>query len=185
MTKPKITGGAPILLVQDVVASANHYRDKMGFSYDRFDRNRRETVKNPYQNRTEVSRSHSHRFVLRFGGVRDPEGHIQGGVLMVDRPQLLLVSIVLLPIVLILWRRYTKGHHDLESLSGSWLRIDYANVYLVKAFFTSLFFGLFVLLSVTAAAGFRLFWVRSWRRSFLAVVAGIGRRMTISRWSSR
>ncbi len=36
MTKAKIIGSAPILLVTDVVASANYYRDKLGFSYERF-----------------------------------------------------------------------------------------------------------------------------------------------------
>ena len=36
MTNTKIIGGAPILLVRDVVASANYYRDKVGFAYDRF-----------------------------------------------------------------------------------------------------------------------------------------------------
>jgi len=33
---PKIIGSAPILLVADVVAAANYYRDKVGFTYDRF-----------------------------------------------------------------------------------------------------------------------------------------------------
>ena len=32
----KLTGVAPVLLVKDVVAAANHYRDKMGFAYERF-----------------------------------------------------------------------------------------------------------------------------------------------------
>jgi len=36
MVKPKIIGSAPILLVKDVVASADYYRDKVGFSYERF-----------------------------------------------------------------------------------------------------------------------------------------------------
>jgi len=36
MAKPRIVGSAPILLVRDVVASANYYRDKVGFSYQRF-----------------------------------------------------------------------------------------------------------------------------------------------------
>ena len=31
----KIVGSAPVLLVRDVVAAANHYRDRLGFSYDR------------------------------------------------------------------------------------------------------------------------------------------------------
>ena len=33
---PKLTASAPVLLVKDVVAAANHYRDAMGFSYERF-----------------------------------------------------------------------------------------------------------------------------------------------------
>jgi uncharacterized glyoxalase superfamily protein PhnB len=32
---PQIRGVAPVLLVRDVVASANYFRDKLGFSYDR------------------------------------------------------------------------------------------------------------------------------------------------------
>ncbi|MGB7934364.1 MAG: VOC family protein [Gammaproteobacteria bacterium] len=36
MTEPKIIGSAPILLVNDVVASADYYRDRVGFSYERF-----------------------------------------------------------------------------------------------------------------------------------------------------
>ena len=32
----KIIGSAPILLVKDVVASANHYREALGFTYERF-----------------------------------------------------------------------------------------------------------------------------------------------------
>ena len=36
MKKPKLTGSAPVLLVADVVAAANFYRDKLGFVYERF-----------------------------------------------------------------------------------------------------------------------------------------------------
>ena len=32
----QIQAVAPVLLVRDVVASANYYRDKLGFTYDRF-----------------------------------------------------------------------------------------------------------------------------------------------------
>ena len=32
----KLTAIAPVLLVKDVVAAANHYRDKMGFRYEKF-----------------------------------------------------------------------------------------------------------------------------------------------------
>ncbi len=36
MTKSKIIGSAPVLLVHDVVLSANYYRDCVGFIYERF-----------------------------------------------------------------------------------------------------------------------------------------------------
>jgi uncharacterized glyoxalase superfamily protein PhnB len=32
----KLTASSPVLLVKDVVSSANHYRDAMGFEYERF-----------------------------------------------------------------------------------------------------------------------------------------------------
>lgn len=32
----KLTASSPVLVVRDVVAAANHYRDAMGFTYDRF-----------------------------------------------------------------------------------------------------------------------------------------------------
>src|SRR5262245_36484490 len=31
-----LTSSAPVLLVRDVVAAANHYRDALGFAYERF-----------------------------------------------------------------------------------------------------------------------------------------------------
>ncbi len=36
MPAPGIIGSAPVLLVSDVIASANYYRDRVGFSYQRF-----------------------------------------------------------------------------------------------------------------------------------------------------
>lgn len=35
-SQPTLTASAAVLLVKDVVAAANHYRDKMGFHYERF-----------------------------------------------------------------------------------------------------------------------------------------------------
>jgi uncharacterized glyoxalase superfamily protein PhnB len=36
MNSARLTSSAPVLLVRDVVAAANHYRDALGFAYDRF-----------------------------------------------------------------------------------------------------------------------------------------------------
>lgn len=33
---PRLTASAAVLLVRDVVAAANHYRDALGFAYERF-----------------------------------------------------------------------------------------------------------------------------------------------------
>jgi predicted enzyme related to lactoylglutathione lyase len=35
-TPPKLIASAAVLLVRDVVAAANHYRDALGFAYERF-----------------------------------------------------------------------------------------------------------------------------------------------------
>lgn len=35
-SKAKLTASSPVLLVKDVIAAANNYRDTMGFQYDRF-----------------------------------------------------------------------------------------------------------------------------------------------------
>jgi hypothetical protein len=40
-TPAKLTASAAVLLVKDVVKAANHYRDAMGFGYDRFGESRR------------------------------------------------------------------------------------------------------------------------------------------------
>lgn len=34
MSAPKLTTHSAVLLVKDVIASAEHYRDKLGFHYD-------------------------------------------------------------------------------------------------------------------------------------------------------
>ncbi|PTY05138.1 bleomycin resistance protein [Opitutaceae bacterium EW11] len=34
--RARLVGSAPVLLVRDVVKSANYYRDALGFTYDRF-----------------------------------------------------------------------------------------------------------------------------------------------------
>jgi uncharacterized glyoxalase superfamily protein PhnB len=36
MNTPQLTSSAPVLLVRDVVASAEYYRDKLGFQFTRF-----------------------------------------------------------------------------------------------------------------------------------------------------
>lgn len=36
MTVPKLTSNAAVLLVKDIFAAAEHYRDRLGFAYDGF-----------------------------------------------------------------------------------------------------------------------------------------------------
>ncbi len=74
---------------------------------------------------------------------------------MSDKPELLFGAFIVLPVIFILWRRYVSGHKELEELTGSRLEVEFANVYLVKSFFASLFFVFFILLAFAAMAGFR------------------------------
>jgi catechol 2,3-dioxygenase-like lactoylglutathione lyase family enzyme len=36
MRNPELTSSAAVLLVRDIVAAAHHYRDRLGFTFDRF-----------------------------------------------------------------------------------------------------------------------------------------------------
>ena len=36
MNQARLTSSAPVLLVRDIVAAANYYRDALGFTFDRF-----------------------------------------------------------------------------------------------------------------------------------------------------
>ena len=72
---------------------------------------------------------------------------------MIERPELLWLLLVLLPISLILWRRYFTGKRDLKSVGGDWLKIEFENVYIVKWFFHAFFFILFVFFAIFSLAG--------------------------------
>ncbi|HUX12786.1 MAG TPA: VWA domain-containing protein [Spirochaetia bacterium] len=68
-------------------------------------------------------------------------------------PGALWFLLLLFPIVLILIRSYGFGRHDLRVLGGRWQREELGNVYLVKSFFSGLFFCLFFTFAVLSLAG--------------------------------
>ena len=72
---------------------------------------------------------------------------------MVDRPELLWLLFLLLPIILILWRRYITGKRDLRKIGGDWLKLEFENVFIVKWFFHAFFFLLFIFFTIVSLSG--------------------------------
>ncbi|WP_455383295.1 VWA domain-containing protein [Salinispira pacifica] len=68
-------------------------------------------------------------------------------------PRLLWLLVLLVPIVLVLIRNYGFGRHDLRVLGGRGRGQELGNVYLVKSFFSGLFFCLFYVFAVLSLAG--------------------------------
>ena len=74
----------------------------------------------------------------------------------VTNPIAFLLLLVLLPIGVIMWRRYVTGTADLRALTGLWRKVEFSNVFVVKWFFSSLCLLMFVIFSVLALAG--IYW---------------------------
>lgn len=72
----------------------------------------------------------------------------------IANPQAFFLLLILLPIAFVMWRRYVTGNADLRALTGLWRKVEISNVFVVKWFFTSLSFVLFVVFSVFALAEF-------------------------------
>ena len=72
---------------------------------------------------------------------------------MIDHPELLWLLFILLPVSLILWRRYITGKRDLRAVGGDWLKLEFENVYIVKWFFQAFFYLLFVFFIVVSLSG--------------------------------
>lgn len=72
-----------------------------------------------------------------------------------DIPRYFWLLLVLVPVLFILWRRFATGRRDLKLLSVGWLRQAHSNVFVVKWFFSSLLFALFVVLVVFSLTGLR------------------------------
>ncbi len=73
---------------------------------------------------------------------------------MVLHPQSFWLFFILLPIIFLFIWNFRKGRHDLFLIGGEWRKHQLYDVYLVKWFFSSLVFLLFVIFSVLAMAGF-------------------------------
>ncbi len=90
-----------------------------------------------------------------------------------QNPSSLWLLLLLLPLVALMIRAYSRGDASIKRLGGMWRYDALKNVYVVKAFFSSLFFCLFFLFTVLALAdirgGGRL--VEDDRRGFDIVIA--------------
>ncbi|MFP4363121.1 MAG: vWA domain-containing protein [Spirochaetia bacterium] len=68
-------------------------------------------------------------------------------------PEAMWLALILVPLNIILYRWYKHGAGDLKQAAGKWRRGRYENIFIVKWFFQSLFYNVFVLLIVLALSG--------------------------------
>jgi len=61
--------------------------------------------------------------------------------------------LLLVPVGLIIWRRYKNGRRDLMRIAGFWREEALGNLFLVKWFFSSLTFVCFIIFSTLAVLG--------------------------------
>ena len=78
----------------------------------------------------------------------------QGGAVVAARPDAFLLFFILIPIIYILVKRYRRGNRDLNAIGGKWRSRLLMDVFLIKWFFSSLVFVLFVGFSILALAEF-------------------------------
>lgn len=73
---------------------------------------------------------------------------------MVSRPEYFWLFSLLLPVVIIMIRRYATGRRDLTKVAGSWRPEKFYELYTVKSFFSSLGLLVFFVFAVLSLAGF-------------------------------
>ncbi len=78
----------------------------------------------------------------------------QGGTIMVVRPDTFYLFFLLIPVVYILYLQFKRGHKDLGLIGGKFRSRLIMDVFIVKWFFSSLLFILFIIFSILAAADF-------------------------------
>ncbi|TVR05267.1 MAG: VWA domain-containing protein [Spirochaetaceae bacterium] len=104
----------------------------------------------------------------------------EGGAVTIQEPRVFWVLLVLVPVALVQWRELVRGRRDLKLLYGQWQHQEVMNLFLVKWFFSSLFFNIALFFLVLAAAGFS--WgqepIEEDRRGLdIAIAADISRSM--------
>ena len=71
----------------------------------------------------------------------------------IDYPQIISLMLILIPILLIMIRSFINGRRDLRRITGLGKDSVLLNTYLVKWFFSELFFLLFVIFAVLSLMG--------------------------------
>lgn len=77
----------------------------------------------------------------------------------IENSRALWLLFLLIPVGVVLWRRYVTGRRELRALAGRTREAIFGNLFVVKWFFSALFFLLFLLLLILSLAGFQ--WGRS------------------------
>ena len=78
----------------------------------------------------------------------------QGGSVVVLRPDAFLLLFILIPVGFVLFKRYRRGKNDLAVIGGKWRSGLIMDVFIIKWFFSSLLFMLFVGFVILALAEF-------------------------------
>ena len=73
---------------------------------------------------------------------------------MVLRPDAFLLFFILIPVVFVMHKRYSRGKKDLAAIGGKWRSGLLMDVFQIKWFFSSLLFILFLIFLILALAGF-------------------------------
>jgi Ca-activated chloride channel homolog len=73
---------------------------------------------------------------------------------MIVYPSFLWLLLLLLPLGLIMYYRYRKGKQAVRAIGGRWREAGVINVFMVKWFFSSLFFFLGIAMLVLSLSGF-------------------------------
>ena len=73
---------------------------------------------------------------------------------MIDRPDTFYLFFILIPVIYIFYTRFILGKKDLGSIGGKFRSSLIMDVFVIKWFFSSLLFILFIVFSILAAAGF-------------------------------
>jgi Ca-activated chloride channel family protein len=78
----------------------------------------------------------------------------QGGAVVPARPDSFLLFFILIPVLFVMVKRYWRGRKDLNAIGGKWRSRLLMDVFLIKWFFSSLVFILFIIFSILSLAEF-------------------------------
>lgn len=78
----------------------------------------------------------------------------QGGSVVLAKPDSFLLFFILIPVIFVMVKRYRRGRKDLNAIGGKWRSHLLMDVFLIKWFFSSLVFILFIVFLILSLAEF-------------------------------